>query len=104
MKDILLGIIRVYQLTLSAFIGRRCRYLPTCSEYTSDAIRKHGAGRGTAMGFARICRCHPWGQSGFDPVPDVYEGPVWRMTEEQMSSPASPAGEDESLDRAPPLP
>lgn len=96
MKYILLGIIRVYQLTLSAFIGRRCRYLPTCSEYTSDAIRKHGAGRGTALGFARICRCHPWGQSGFDPVPEVYEGPVWRMRE--MSSPAPSAGEDDSLD------
>lgn len=81
MKAILLGLIRFYQLTLSAIIGRRCRYLPTCSEYASDAIRKHGPGRGLAMGFARACRCHPWGQSGFDPVPDVYRGPVWRMPE-----------------------
>jgi putative membrane protein insertion efficiency factor len=83
MKAILLGLIRIYQLTLSAIIGRRCRYLPTCSEYASDAIRKHGAGRGLAMGFARACRCHPWGQSGFDPVPDVYTGPVWRMPEDR---------------------
>jgi hypothetical protein len=79
MKIILLGLIRFYQLTLSALIGRRCRYLPTCSDYAGEAIRKHGAWHGSVLGFARISRCHPWGQSGFDPVPDVYEGPVWRM-------------------------
>lgn len=83
MKAVLLGLIRFYQLTLSAIIGRRCRYLPTCSEYASDAIRKHGAGRGLMMGFARACRCHPCGQSGFDPVPDIYAGPVWRMRDPQ---------------------
>ena len=79
MKPVLLFLIRAYQLTLSALAGRRCRYLPTCSDYAAEAIRKHGAWHGTAMGVARVCRCHPWGQSGFDPVPDVYAGPVWRM-------------------------
>ena len=79
MKTILLALIRAYQLTLSALIGRRCRYLPTCSDYASEAIRLHGAWHGTVLGFARVCRCHPWGQSGFDPVPKVYGGPVWRM-------------------------
>ena len=79
MKTILLVTIRLYQLTLSALIGRRCRYLPTCSEYAGDAIRRHGAGRGFLLGLARACRCHPWGQSGFDPVPDFYDGPVWRI-------------------------
>jgi putative component of membrane protein insertase Oxa1/YidC/SpoIIIJ protein YidD len=44
-----------------------------------EAIEKHGAGRGIMMGTARICRCHPWGQDGFDPVPQVYEGPVWKI-------------------------
>lgn len=94
MKTVLLALIRLYQLTLSAFIGRRCRYLPTCSEYTSDAIRKHGAAHGVALGFARICRCHPWGQSGFDPVPEVYEGPVWRMPEpnNEKGAPKDPLG------------
>ncbi len=81
MKTFLLGLIRFYQLTLSALIGRRCRYLPTCSDYASDAIRRHGALNGSKLAFARVCRCHPWGQSGFDPVPLVYEGPVWRMKE-----------------------
>jgi putative membrane protein insertion efficiency factor len=79
MKTILLALIRLYQLTLSAVVGRRCRYLPTCSEYASDAIARHGAWHGSVLGFARICRCHPWGQSGFDPVAEVYQGPVWRM-------------------------
>lgn len=79
MSTLLISIIRIYQLTLSALIGRRCRYLPTCSDYATEAIRKHGAGRGLLMGVARASRCHHWGQSGFDPVPDVYEGPVWRM-------------------------
>lgn len=87
MKTVLLALIRVYQLTLSAFIGRRCRYLPTCSDYAGDAIRRHGAARGSALAFARICRCHPWGQSGFDPVPDVYAGPVWRLPDNETGAP-----------------
>jgi len=94
MKTVLLALIRFYQLTLSALIGRRCRYLPTCSDYTSDAIVKHGGKHGLVLGFARVCRCNPWGQSGFDPVPEVYEGPVWRMKEPEASSPASSAGEE----------
>ena len=61
--------IRFYQLTLSSLIGRECRYLPTCSEYTDVAIQRHGVWAGGWMGFARICRCHPWGGSGFDPPP-----------------------------------
>ena len=53
MKTALLALIRFYQLTLSAIIGRRCRYLPTCSDYASDAIRKHGVKHGVALGFAQ---------------------------------------------------
>ena len=79
MKTILLAVIRLYQLTLSAFLGRRCRYLPTCSDYASDAIRKHGAWRGFLLGLARVSRCHPWGGEGYDPVPEVYDGPEWRQ-------------------------
>jgi putative membrane protein insertion efficiency factor len=62
-------LIRAYQLSLSAFIGRRCRYLPTCSDYTDEAITRHGLWAGGFMGLARLCRCHPWGGSGYDPVP-----------------------------------
>ena len=85
MKTAVRCCIRLYQWTISPFLvwlggpGSGCRYLPTCSDYASEAISRHGPGRGMALGFARVCRCHPWGQSGFDPVPEVYEGPVWRM-------------------------
>ena len=58
MKTALLALIRFYQLTLSAIIGRRCRYLPTCSDYASDAIRKHGVKHGLALGFATALS--PW--------------------------------------------
>ena len=62
-------LIRTYQLTLSGLMGRQCRYLPTCSSYTDEAIEAHGLWRGGWIGLARICRCHPWGASGYDPVP-----------------------------------
>jgi len=61
--------IRAYQLTLSALAGSHCRHLPTCSAYMDEAIARHGLWAGGAMGIARLCRCHPWGTAGFDPVP-----------------------------------
>jgi uncharacterized protein len=70
MKTVLLILIRIYQLTLSSFMGRGCRFLPTCSEYATVAIEKHGAWRGGILAIRRIARCHPWGGDGFDPVPD----------------------------------
>ncbi len=63
------GGIRAYQLTLSGLVGRHCRHLPTCSAYTDEAIARFGLWRGGWLGLSRICRCHPWGTSGFDPVP-----------------------------------
>ena len=63
------GVIRTYQLTFSALVGRTCRHLPTCSDYTSEAMERHGLWGGGWMGLARICRCHPWGTHGYDPVP-----------------------------------
>ncbi len=65
------GLIRAYQLSFSALLGRDCRYLPTCSAYAAEAIERHGVWAGTWMGTARICRCHPLGGSGFDPPPSV---------------------------------
>ncbi len=69
MKLVLLALIRFYQYAISPLIGRRCRYFPTCSEYTADAINKHGALKGGWLGAKRICRCHPWHPGGYDPVP-----------------------------------
>jgi uncharacterized protein len=70
MKTVLLVLIRIYQLTLSSFMGRGCRFLPTCSDYARQAIEKHGAWRGSGLALKRIARCHPWGGDGFDPVPE----------------------------------
>ncbi len=61
--------IRAYQLTLSPFLGPRCRFLPTCSEYAAEAFSCHGAWGGLRLSLRRIARCHPWGGSGYDPVP-----------------------------------
>ena len=63
--------IRFYQVTLSSLIGNSCRHLPTCSEYTYEAIARHGLWSGGWMGFFRIMRCGPFGTDGFDPVPRI---------------------------------
>lgn len=77
-----LGLIRAYQLTFSALLGRQCRYLPTCSDYAAEAIRRHGVWPGAWMATARLCRCHPLGAWGYDPVPlrcdPVPAGKPWR--------------------------
>ncbi len=72
------GAIRFYQLTLSALIGRQCRHWPSCSEYTDEAVRRHGLWAGGWMGLARICRCGPWGTSGIDLVcEEVPQDATW---------------------------
>ncbi len=65
----LLLLVQVYRHTVSPLLGANCRYQPTCSEYAIEALRLHGAFRGTALAARRIARCHPWGESGYDPVP-----------------------------------
>lgn len=65
----LLVAIRVYQSTLSLLIGQQCRFQPTCSHYMADALKQHGLIRGVALGTRRVCRCHPWHEGGYDPVP-----------------------------------
>jgi len=61
--------LRAYKLTLSPYIGQACRFTPTCSEYTAQAMIDHGPLRGAWLGVRRICRCRPGGGSGHDPVP-----------------------------------
>ena len=64
-----LGVIRVYQKVVSPVLGGNCRYYPSCSRYTYEAIEIHGAAHGSWLGIKRIGRCHPWHEGGFDPVP-----------------------------------
>ena len=64
-----IALIRAYQLCVSPFLGPRCRFLPTCSEYAREAIENHGLARGFGMSLRRLSRCHPLGPSGWDPVP-----------------------------------
>jgi putative membrane protein insertion efficiency factor len=66
-----MGLVRLYQLTLSGFIGNSCRHIPTCSEYSYEAIARHGLWPGGWMTLFRVGRCGPGGTSGLDPVPEV---------------------------------
>lgn len=63
------GALRAYKLTLSPWIGRQCRFSPSCSEYAADALIIHGPVRGSYLALRRVCRCNPLGGSGYDPVP-----------------------------------
>lgn len=63
-------LIRFYQVAISPFTPATCRFSPTCSSYSLEALQKHGVFKGTWLAIKRISRCHPWGGSGYDPVPE----------------------------------
>jgi putative membrane protein insertion efficiency factor len=69
MRSLLLLLVRAYQFTLRPLLGAHCRFYPSCSDYASDAIARHGALRGLALATRRIARCHPYHPGGYDPVP-----------------------------------
>ena len=64
---LLIGLVVVYQKLISPWIGKNCRFTPSCSSYMIEAINKYGAIRGTCKGIWRICRCNPWNAGGYDP-------------------------------------
>jgi len=64
------GLIRVWQHTIGPMIPSSCRFLPSCSRYTYEALGEHGFWRGAWFGIKRLGRCHPWSAGGYDPVPD----------------------------------
>ena len=70
MQRLLMGLVRAYRLLLSPSIGSACRFEPTCSAYSLQALEKHGAGWGSYLTLARLVRCHPWCVGGHDPAPD----------------------------------
>jgi len=65
----ILFIIRVYQKFISPLLGQNCRFTPSCSHYMVEAITEHGHIKGAFLGSKRICKCHPWNEGGYDPVP-----------------------------------
>ena len=69
MKTLLVWFLRGYQLLLSPLLGQKCRFYPTCSNYAIEALRVHGAARGSLLAARRVCRCHPWNPGGVDFVP-----------------------------------
>jgi len=68
MRIILISILKFYKATISPWLPPSCRFVPTCSEYACEAIERHGALRGSAMGLRRLLRCHPFHSGGYDPV------------------------------------
>lgn len=91
MQRLLIGLIRAYQSTLSPVLGGACRFSPTCSDYAMQAIRQHGAGRGSYLTLRRLLRCHPFCQGGHDPVP---AGPA-----NSSGSPMTPPGTTTDAER-----
>ena len=70
MKKIIIFLVKAYQITISPLVGSNCRFQPTCSQYMIEAINNYGVMKGLSLGIKRISKCHPFGTSGYDPVPE----------------------------------
>lgn len=86
MEELLIRAVKGYQRTISPMFPPSCRYYPTCSTYTIQAIEKHGALKGTLMGSARIARCNPFAEGGFDFVPEHFS--LKKNPDEKKSHPS----------------
>ena len=82
----LIGLVKGYRLLLSPWLGSACRFTPTCSVYSLQALEQHGAAGGTYLTLARLGRCHPWCRGGLDPVPEVW-APTLRCPTRRLSAP-----------------
>lgn len=81
MTRVLLILLRIYKVAFSPLVGAQCRFLPTCSDYARDAVLAHGPGYGSYLAAKRLCRCHPFAQGGYDPVPPAAGDAVPRSTD-----------------------
>ena len=93
-RGFLIGAIRAYQLTLSRWLGGQCRFFPTCSRYAEEAIRTHGAIKGSLLASRRVLRCNPFGRGGLDPVPPA--GRSKGLYDDAIQSPPSLSSADVS--------
>ncbi|HYG41163.1 MAG TPA: membrane protein insertion efficiency factor YidD [Cytophagales bacterium] len=75
-------LVRIYQVGISPYFPASCRYTPSCSQYTIDAMKEYGFFKGTWLGVKRISRCHPWGGKGYDPVPKRKNDDLRMMNDE----------------------
>ncbi|MBW9332900.1 MULTISPECIES: membrane protein insertion efficiency factor YidD [Herbaspirillum] len=85
MKTPLLLLLRAYKLGVSPFLGQNCRFYPSCSDYAAEAVRLHGALKGSLLAGKRLCKCHPWHAGGLDFVPGSAEA----QAQAQANSPSS---------------
>jgi putative membrane protein insertion efficiency factor len=92
---VLIGAIAVYRLTLSGWLGGQCRFSPTCSRYAEEAVRSHGAIRGSFLAVGRVLRCNPFGRGGLDPVPPArwLDDPVHNVYDDAIRRGSSPLSE-----------
>jgi uncharacterized protein len=74
-RAILVAVVKGYRLLLSPWLGSSCRFTPTCSAYSLEALERHGSAGGTYLTLARLVRCHPWCDGGHDPVPNELQKP-----------------------------
>ena len=86
-NSLLRGLVRLYQLVVSPLLPPSCRYLPSCSDYALEALTRHGVLRGLVLALRRLARCHPWGGSGYDPVPPC--APRWHRHDCGAAHPGS---------------
>jgi len=98
------SLVKTYQYVISPLLGSNCRYLPTCSEYAEESLRRHGLWAGGWMTLARVCRCHPWGNSGLDFVCDEIPSRArwyrpWRYGLWRGTNEAPPKGQGFGPDR-----
>jgi uncharacterized protein len=70
MRRLILLVLRGYRYLISPLLGQQCRFYPTCSAYSIEAVERYGAAHGSWLAVRRICKCHPWHEGGLDPVPD----------------------------------
>lgn len=82
---LIIGLIKGYQYLISPLLPKSCRFLPTCSEYGLEALRQYGLIKGSWLTGKRLCRCHPWGGSGYDPVPLKNKNVINQCDPERLS-------------------